>query len=318
MSYGSGNSDAYGYDQVDGGERNQKTSSTAPDPDSYEPVVDNYSDSHAVASNRTTNYITWGIGGLCLIFAAISVIFCVVYGIKDKREQHFLLAAVIIIECVLLVILWRWSLAPDVEPKFNWIVYGMVVLLVVTCIAAQVYVWVGCPTKHCHCSSSGDNTPPVSTPISTPVGFPCTSGYIYWPTSPGNSCVKPCDAGQALNMTSGACSACAGGNGTDPNNITALFKKFKTPIKAVQQKQRSEQRADQDSALLLQNILPMLSDLSFIQKVQDQKLFALTQQERDNIPFIVTLLNQFSNSLQSIAHNDQPPQPPQPIKVKLV
>jgi hypothetical protein len=81
------------------------------------------------------------LAAVTVIYSLLSIGFCVGYGINNKMPQHFVLAGGILGLDILLFFMWRWSQAPDVEDKFMLLVLGCLVVLLIFCTSAQLYVW---------------------------------------------------------------------------------------------------------------------------------------------------------------------------------
>jgi Protein of unknown function (DUF2678) len=214
-------SDAYGYDEIgesasvlSGGSGLDKGDDLSGEEKSSSSFggFGGGSSSYEGSSSKNSLIMAYVIGGITYLFAAISIIFCAVYGIKDSMPQHFLLAALILGLCVLLFFAWRWSLAPDVEAKFKFFVIAVLVLVLLSCITAQLYVWVKPSKKHCSSSSNSSGNSNGTLPV-----IPCTgSSPVYLPNPPRGmaQCFPLCQAPQVLDMASAQCVACASGNGT--------------------------------------------------------------------------------------------------------
>ncbi|MDP2439112.1 MAG: hypothetical protein Q8P67_25475, partial [archaeon] len=164
--------------------------------------------------------------------------FCVGYGIEKNMPQHFVLAGLIVGLGVLLFFLYRWSQAPDVEGKFIFLVIGCLVLLLLACTAAQIYVWTtpnfsSCSKwaskNHYNLTDTKATTTTITTsltssvtvstiPSTLPITKPCNSSSYNWTCAlyfldgsyPSNySCCYPsCPISTPLlDLSSGTCTA---------------------------------------------------------------------------------------------------------------
>jgi len=83
--------------------------------------------------------LVYVVGGIVSIFVLYSLIVAIIFGIQEK--EHFVIAVAMLLSYVVLIILFKWYRAGDLEPKFKYLIALVVVSVLVTAIAVNVYVW---------------------------------------------------------------------------------------------------------------------------------------------------------------------------------
>ncbi|KAL6056273.1 Transmembrane protein C7orf23 [Balamuthia mandrillaris] len=86
-------------------------------------------------------WVVWIVGILTTIFVVFCTISGIVFGVKRNTPQHFLLVAVLLCICVILIILFRWYKQGDLDPKFRFLIFSIVVLVFLTGAVLLAYVW---------------------------------------------------------------------------------------------------------------------------------------------------------------------------------
>jgi len=88
----------------------------------------------------STQLILYVIGAIVSVFVLFTIIITVVYGILRDRD-HFVLALAMISNYVVLVVLFKWWNKGDLDNKFKYLLVIVVVTVLVTGIACNVYAW---------------------------------------------------------------------------------------------------------------------------------------------------------------------------------
>jgi len=88
-----------------------------------------------------SKWVTWIIAGIVAFVVAFSTIVGVVFGVINAVPQHFMLTCVLLCMTMILAVQYWWYRQGDLDPKFRFLLLGMVVVVILCAITLNAYAW---------------------------------------------------------------------------------------------------------------------------------------------------------------------------------
>ena len=141
--------------------------------------------SASTAGGNKHKYLIYGVGGVTLIFVAVTIALLVIFAFTKDVFVHILFGALLALLCVSCGVLYRWRMKEDVDERFTYILLFHVLILVFATVVAQTYLWN---------VQAIDKTQPFVNP--------CDNSQLYHEnvTPNGPNCFS-CPAGYGVNTT---------------------------------------------------------------------------------------------------------------------
>jgi len=105
------------------------------------PSHQNYENAEEGKPQKSQKYITYAVSGGLIIFEAFTVGACISFGIVQQDAGHFLLGLLGLSLFGILIVLMRWYQQGDLDPKFKWFIVFVVVVVILTGIMSNMYIW---------------------------------------------------------------------------------------------------------------------------------------------------------------------------------
>eukprot|EP01105_Mastigella_eilhardi_P006341 TRINITY_DN17953_c0_g1_i1.p1 TRINITY_DN17953_c0_g1~~TRINITY_DN17953_c0_g1_i1.p1 ORF type:complete len:189 (-),score=52.79 TRINITY_DN17953_c0_g1_i1:43-576(-) len=146
-----------------------------------------------------TKILVWGTIVVLAIIVLFSIGSGVVFAFMNKVFVHVLLVLLVFLELASVGILFWWYRDQEdrLSPKFKWLIFFMIGVIVFTCVVLNIYAWT--PPKEC---------PPMPKPISCGSTFYRTDNQTCMSVEYADWCAPPyCLFFESY--TSGCCGNCS-------------------------------------------------------------------------------------------------------------
>eukprot|EP01120_Amphizonella_sp_Union-15-10_P001543 TRINITY_DN11700_c0_g1_i2.p1 TRINITY_DN11700_c0_g1~~TRINITY_DN11700_c0_g1_i2.p1 ORF type:complete len:147 (-),score=14.22 TRINITY_DN11700_c0_g1_i2:121-561(-) len=112
--------------------------------------------------------------GILLVGCLVCIVISIVFSVKSSLPQHLASTLLIVLTAIHLAILFKWYRRGDLDPKFKFLLFFSVFIVVLACVSDQIYVWVPFPGVLSKCSGNNLYQPKSQTCITIQNWLDCS------------------------------------------------------------------------------------------------------------------------------------------------